>query len=309
MNKFYDKILFLLALIVLGLGAAFFFQQGGVPHVTIPPEKPGNAVFAAKPLPPPPAAPPLWGPAPDEYPPRKEWIYSVFTPPIIWWDGQKFVAFGGGSGPIPFGLALTGIKKNYYRLEFVGFSGTPAAPLINLHDDERNVDYQVPQGAKVTYPGADVTVGKMTTTTVDDPTLGPIKVNSVTVTDERMHKDITLTAGTPLPMDDLTFLRLVTLEPYPEKEWIVSKVGDELDVSDVNFQIKEFSINPLQATVIKKYKNIQVDPANPNDTNEDTQVLEKTTPPPRRAASNDDSPSPPPSDAPATDAAPATPTP
>jgi hypothetical protein len=305
MNKFYDKILFLLALIVLGLGAAFFFQQGGVPHITIPAAKPGHAEFVAKPLPPPPAAPPLWGPAPDQYPPKKEWVYSVFTPPIIWWDGQKFVA-STGQIPIPFGLALTGKKRNYYRLEFVGYSGSPATPLINLHDNEHNVDYQVPQGTKVNFPGADVTVGKMAVTTVNDPALGPVRVYTVTVTDERTHKDLTLTAGQPLPMDDLTFLRFVTLEPYPEKEWIVEKPGEVLDLDDVSFQIKDFSIDPVKATVTKTFKNAKIDPANPGDTNEETSVLEQTTPPARKSAESSTSAASPAPSSDSTSAAPST---
>lgn len=128
MKQYYDKILFVLALVILGAGVGYVYMQSTVSpdaltaamkqtpsggDFTIP-DKQAMAFAGAE-----------W-PAPIDQGIEKEglWIYGVFTPPKIWWNEQtnQFEA----NPPVPpkvrppFGVEFAGVDRKPYQLQLVG---------------------------------------------------------------------------------------------------------------------------------------------------------------------------------------------
>src|SRR5476649_1854424 len=112
MKKYYDKILFLLGLAVLGIGAGIFYSKGGVPQGTpLPTLKLSGTAF--EPIPSPDLEPvgADWEAPPDQGEDRNEngWTYAVFTPPKIYWqagDGWTAVPPQGIKEGPRFGIQL-----------------------------------------------------------------------------------------------------------------------------------------------------------------------------------------------------------
>ena len=116
MKKYYDKVLFLLALAVLGLGVTMYVK-GGPPASPPPPvAKPTGAAYTVIEKPTFEQASQVWNPPPDQ---REEqgdpgWTYSVFTPPKIYWDPGAGFSAQPPEPPkvVPFGVHLVSAKRN-----------------------------------------------------------------------------------------------------------------------------------------------------------------------------------------------------
>ncbi|MGF1482933.1 MAG: hypothetical protein ACFBZ8_01060 [Opitutales bacterium] len=131
MNQFYDKILFLLALVLLGSAIALGMLQMGQldrsadPAVSAPPSGDTYAEVTADIT----LAPtPEWTRLqPPEDTPLE--FYDLFTPPKIFWDAntKQFVFLPPNPRPvrfpIPFGARLVAFDELPYRIQFKSYLG------------------------------------------------------------------------------------------------------------------------------------------------------------------------------------------
>jgi len=141
--KHYDKILFALALVVLGAGVGFVFLQSSDAPGTLAAagkKSPVGGEFAV------PAKQTLtfsgaeW-PAPVDQGVEKDglWIYGVFTPPKIWWNEEtsQFEA----NPPVPpkvrppFGVEFVGVERKPYKLQLVGSVDLPDGTVLMFTED------------------------------------------------------------------------------------------------------------------------------------------------------------------------------
>jgi len=76
----------------------------------------------------------------------REWIFEVFTPPIVYFDpetGEFTVEPPLPPEPAPvFGLDLIAVERVPYRLQYVGYHGEPGRYWVELHDLEDDAYYR-----------------------------------------------------------------------------------------------------------------------------------------------------------------------
>ena len=153
MKNYYDKVLFILALIILGIGVGIFFQKGGVEKGrSIPALVLSGKPYEIIPRPDLTTSDVSWPKPPDQGEDNTEvdnglgWVYYPFTPPKIYWDKEfGFTAEspdkpGGGDKPHinPFGMKFVKAGEELYRVQVTGVGGTGEKDDIIVFSDEEN---------------------------------------------------------------------------------------------------------------------------------------------------------------------------
>jgi len=259
MKKYYDKILFLLGLVVLGIGAGIFSYKGGVPQpVSLPEVKLTGTPFEAIPAPKIPEPTVAWDSPPDQGDDRNEqgWTYSIFTPPIIYWqDGEGWTAIPptGNVTQQPFGVTLTTAKKDLYRIQLLGVSSkseTDPNDLINFSDEETGAPLMLRVGEESTRSQIKVTDLKIDR--VEKPHGVIERVATVTILDERTSQTVTLTQGEPFSPTNNEYYILQVGDPYPPEEWHVTAIGDKKDLpGKAYFEVTALDFDKPSVTVVK----------------------------------------------------------
>jgi hypothetical protein len=150
-SKYYDKILLVGALMVLlgvfGLAAFRPDPQPITEFVDIPTLRPENTYVVSE-LPKVDLAVPAWEEAPAQSA-GPEWVFDVFTPPVILFDTTtgEFVLTGREpEAPREFGLELVSIQEELYRVQIVGYFGRDGNYLVTLENVETGDQILVRQG-------------------------------------------------------------------------------------------------------------------------------------------------------------------
>ncbi len=257
MKKYYDKILFLLGLAVLGIGAAIYFVKGGTPaSAPLPPMKLTGSAFEV--IPPPTIEDKTadWDAPPDQGDDRNEtgWTYSIFTPPKIWWEpGEGWTALPP-SGPgrvVPFGIQLVDAQKDLYRVQLGGIGGTgEAKDLISFYEPETGYGFRLRVGEENTR--VQVKVLDMTVDRVEKQH-GIIKKEAkVTILDEQTNQSVTLVSGEPYSPTNNEYYVLHITAPYPDQTWKVTAVGDHTDLPNKgSFVVTALDFDKPSVTVDK----------------------------------------------------------
>lgn len=232
MKKYYDKVLFLLALLVLGAGAAmFYFKQpkGGVPQTApLPPLALSGNAYAPTQKPEFKQDEHTWSSPPEQREDETGWLYSVFTPPVIYWDnGWTAVPPGPVTPPPPFGVHLVSAKKELYRIQLKGTSGNgDKDDDIIFSDEESGLPFHLKVGEQDdTTKRHDVEVKDLVFDQVDKGHGLVLKIAKVTILDTRTNDTITLVQGEEYAPSGNELYTLQTDDPFPSKEWNVSKNG------------------------------------------------------------------------------------
>jgi hypothetical protein len=282
MKNYYDKVLFILGLVLLGLGVAFFFIKGGLPTGAPPPivnQAPGGGAYPAVPISNLSTAEASWEAAPDEYPadgkeawdkvvnanlapdqkpqqyPEPDlWYYGVFTPPKIWWDPvagwTALSPKGAKPAPPPFGLHLDNLVSRLYRIQFRGYLGsTDRTATLQLEDTTSKTYFNTKVGLEKADKGIKVTDFKVERRT--GPGGSIYRVGMITMLDEHTGQTLTLEDDKPLSLPNDRYFQLETEAPLDVKTWEVTKAGETLDVGDVNFKISKVDYDAPSVTVQK----------------------------------------------------------
>jgi hypothetical protein len=269
MKKYYDKVLFLLGLAVLGIGVGIFYYKGGAPKSSpLPTMKLTGTAF--DPIPPPKIdeANADWESPPDQGEDRNEsgWTYYVFTPPKIWWqtgEGWTAIPPSGTSVVRPYGIRFVAAKKDLYRVQLEGTAGNgDAKDVIDFSDEESGFDFHLRVGEE--SPRVQVKVLDMTVDRVEKDHGIIEKVAKVSILDERTNQTISLTQGEPYSPTNNEYYILQITAPYPEQEWKVSKVGDSHDLPNkASFVVTALDFDKPSVTVEKhsfNKKGLEVKP-------------------------------------------------
>ena len=141
MNKIYDKLLLVIALLILAGGVFLYLQKSGaVPSLNAP----INVQTADKPYLPETVS--SQTPGEVNWPEASEqstgWRYDVFTPPKIFIDENGQFSEEGWEPPVPpppFGIYLAQIERKVYRIQIEGYmqeDPTDASKSLLLMFDE-----------------------------------------------------------------------------------------------------------------------------------------------------------------------------
>jgi hypothetical protein len=269
MKNNYDKILFLLGLIILVIGAGIYLQKGGTPKPSpIPPLHLVGPGYTPIPVPPTKEQNPLWEAPVDQRELLNDpgWTYSIFTPPKIWWETgngwivQPPVPVGP---PPPFGVHLVRSDEERYRVQVQGVSGAgDKDDIINFSDEDDGNDFQLKVGEESTLH--QIKVLDMTIPDLPDVSHGIWNKNAIVkILDERTNETLTLTQGVIYSPTGNRFCVLQFEEPFGTDEWRVTKVGDsqEFPGSTINlpdpvkFVVDAIDFDTPSVTVERQSKN------------------------------------------------------
>jgi len=303
MKNYYDKVLFILALALLGLGVAYCFMKGGLPSGAPPPivqQAPNDGAYQALPTAIVKSDQPVWDPSEDQYPPSDLWYYGVFTPPKIWWDATSGWTAEPPKPPKapapPFGVHLVDLEKRLYRVQFESYTGAADKTAhLQMLDTANNTIFDTKVGQENPDEAVKVLDFKLVRVTQDDGT--SYREPTITLLDERTNQTLTLGQGQKLTLPNDRYFLLETESPLDVQKWEVTKVGDSLDVSVANFTITKVDYDAPSVTVEKAW---------PKGSKEDNQELTLTPTQSSSDAPTSATPTPPATDA---GAAPATPAP
>lgn len=132
-KRVYERIVFTVALVVTGASVGWFWrQQAGIRSLYREPIRPvlSGPAYAATPWPLPQAPLALWSKPPAQSR-GSDWLFEVFTPPVIIYNrvAQSFEVASPHPPAKPVaaepGLQLLSVKLEPYRLQLVGYFGKP----------------------------------------------------------------------------------------------------------------------------------------------------------------------------------------
>jgi hypothetical protein len=289
MKKYYDKILFLLGLAVLGIGVGIFYYKGGLPKSTpLPPMTLNGGAFEPIPSPNIEDKTADWETPPDQGEDRNEvnWIYSIFTPPKIWWEpGEGWTAIPpqGAARVIPFGITLIKAEKELYRVQCDGTSGKgDVSDWINFSDEETGVPFHLKVGEE--SPHHQIKVIDLTVGPKELPHGLVEQVANVTILDERTNQTLTLVSGELYSPTNNEYYVLHISTPYPDQEWRVTKVGDTIGPfppNNVSFVVDALDFDKPSVTVVKRSTNRK---GREIITKRELTIVDDTVPPPPQPA-------------------------
>lgn len=148
--KYYDKIFFLISLVVLGASLGYYFISE--PQIEQNMQK-ADALLAkaAKGIQWKEVAVPRLEIKPIEWPEVRaqdeegRWFFQVFTPPQIWIDDDgKFITespYIKEKARQSFALKYDGVSNEPYPIKYMGFIGSPDDPRVQLKNESTNAFY------------------------------------------------------------------------------------------------------------------------------------------------------------------------
>ena len=153
MKNFYDKLLLLLAILALLGGVAFYMLKAESPsdEEARPSLQAAENPYDPIPVPDTVAEPASW-PAPGAQSSGPDWVYDVFTPPMIYIDEDGNFIPEPPRDPTktePYGLYLAEMEREPYRIQMQGFSGDrdkPEEAVLFFFDEERQLRFFIREG-------------------------------------------------------------------------------------------------------------------------------------------------------------------
>ena len=210
MNKIYDKLLLVIALLILAGGVFLYLQKSGDATSL---NAPINVQTADKPyLPETVSSQTLgdvnWPEAPEQ---STGWRYDVFTPPKIFIDENGQFSEEGWEPPVPpppFGIYLAQIERKLYRIQIGGYSlsnedSTDASKaLLFMYDEEAQKQVLARVGEEKNEAGFELLSFDIERLYNEDGTIQTIA--KATILDLRSGKEVLLTDAEPRYDSDLT---------------------------------------------------------------------------------------------------------
>ncbi len=207
MNKYYDKLLFVITFLVLLAGVGFYVtsSDGGLANGPLNNQLSG-APYEVIPVPKTVAKDVLWPSAKDQ---STGWNYDVFTPPKIYLENGKFTNIPYEEivvvPPPPFGIYLSTIDRVPYRIQLVGYIeedlSDSSKSLMLFVDEESGDNVRGRLDGDLSKYEFTVKNFEITRMTEDGMML---KVAKVTIFDQRSGQEVILTHGERLYDDGVT---------------------------------------------------------------------------------------------------------
>lgn len=198
MNKIYDKLLLVIALLVLA-GGLFLYSQasGGSAGDVAVDTTPANNPYEGKPIPESEDVEANWPEAVEQ---SSGWLYEVFTPPQIFIDAEgqfSIVPIRPPAPPEPFGVYLADIQRNPYRLQLEGYIEEDTSDvnksLLLFFDEEQRRQVRARPGDTTEEHEFEVTDFEIERIRTDDG--GIDKRATATIYDQRRETEIELVHG------------------------------------------------------------------------------------------------------------------
>ncbi|MFW5874030.1 MAG: hypothetical protein ACOCVJ_01355 [Verrucomicrobiota bacterium] len=253
MNKIYDKIILVAALIALGAGAAVYLMQSGAavepadPSISGNPYEPIDASLPEQ-------EEANWPPAQHQGEDPQE-LFDVFTPPKIYIDEDGNFVFeapdvGPPPPPEPFGVYLAEMRRDPYRIQLEGYIEddlTDASKsLLLLYDEEQERSVRARVGEEMSEH--DFKVLDFTISRVRDEDNVVTRSAEATILDQRTGEEVVLTHGERLFEEDYD---IVIADSDSDETVEVSEAGDEFTFGENSYILRKINLEESSVTVEK----------------------------------------------------------
>ena len=264
MNKYYDKLLLLVALLVLAGGISYSLGLGKK-NISIE-NQITEAHLKGEPFAP--LAPPAieasvraWNEpiAQDE---KGEWLYGVFTPPKIYLNPKtgELLPRGIIDGPaIPFGLELLTMSHVIYPIQFEAYfesvTGDPKDSTVMFFHTQRNESSGIMKMGSV-HKEWGITVSNLSVEKInrEDGTIET--VSKVTVQDDNYNREFVFTPGEVVELEDQNVFTLKATGALGE-EFIWKKEGDTFEKDGATYTLMQIDFDKKTLTVKKESESLE----------------------------------------------------
>ena len=260
MNKLYDKLLLVVAILALLAGVGFYVTKSGeLPSAQPQVGQPTGSPYEAIPVPTSSEVAASWPDAVEQAPGE---LYDVFTPPAIWIDNDgKFIfdsPIDKSVPPPPFGLYLAEIEREPYRIQLEGYIEEDlkdaSKSLLLLFDEEKQRQVRARVGQE--RPKSEFQLVDFTIERVKDKDGNTSKIVIATLLDQRSGETVTLTHGERL-YNDVTTVVLrsnedasieVKLQEAPKafETALGSYVLEQINLEDSSVAVKKLGNEELE---------------------------------------------------------------
>lgn len=264
--KHYDKIFFLVALIILGVGVGIFVAnkpsiqktQRNVKERLA--QKANGIVWKEVKVPELKIATIEWPEivAQDE---DGKWFFQVFTPPQIWVDNDgKFITESPYIKEVArqsFALKYKGVSNEPYPIRYIGHSGVADNPTISLYNEKTkmyfngrlNQEIVVPEPSTGKNLNLGLTIKSFKVERVDskdkNKTLSKRRVD-LTLFDKAMNRTLAIHSDKPTILEDQ---RRMTFVLNNGTEWHVKSAPAELEVEKGKYRVESIDFANESAVI------------------------------------------------------------
>ncbi|MFP4351370.1 MAG: hypothetical protein ACLFTU_00880 [Puniceicoccaceae bacterium] len=268
--KHIEKIVFLLCLVlVAGLAASLFLGDGGARSAddVVPPVSREFTLADYEGLPPIPDA--EWEP-PEPRDSEGKWLYSVFTPPILYLVDDRFTVEPPEPPgppppppppPEPFGVRLVEMIRNQYRLQLDAVYETELGNIDSAVLSFENVYATETEGPTVslkkgeTHPTKNFRVEEIRKERREIGG-GRETEHIATITDLESGKVYELSDLKTVYEEGVVFLFESTEDTGESAR--VSNVGDTFEMNDATYTLAEINLDPVSVELVKEADYLDV---------------------------------------------------
>lgn len=186
-----------------------------------------------------------------------EWVFEVFTPPVIYYDldSREFSVTPPTSQDVvvpaverPFGVELVEVKQTPYRIQLVGYLGTPGDYLITFEDLPARDTILARVGRSYDRSGFRVVSFNVDRVAAEtrDGNITIINVATAVIYDMREGREVTLTDQRRLMNEELTAVLRATADTRQTFE--VEK-GSSITVGADTFTVVSIEAEPPAVVV------------------------------------------------------------
>lgn len=254
MNKIYDKLLLVIAVLLLAGGVFLYIQKSGAapsagqPVDTTPADNP----YQPEPVPTSDASDASW-PEPTED--SNGWLYDIFTPPKIYIDENgQFSAEGyrPPPPPVPFGVYLAEVMRKPYRIQLEGYIEEDLSDaskfLLLLFDEEKQKQVRARPGDE--KPDSEFTLVSFEIERIRDADNNIEKVATAVILDQRSGEEITLLHGERLFDEGVTVV--IRSDDDASYEQVFTEAPASFDGPSGRFIFQEINLEDSSVTVEKQ---------------------------------------------------------
>lgn len=257
MNKFYDKILLAIALVLMLSGFGYYLTKG-TPKMdrTLKNQQVSGEAFPVAPVKDY-IEPSYTWPEPVAQDDEGRELFDIFTPPQIWWDAKdKLFVFippiGEIIDPPKFGISLAGIERELYRIQFDSFirGSDKSRDRVLFHDLEKDAIRRGQIGEE--FSESDFKVLSCKTETLKDAQGMMYRLTTAVILDKRTGKEVVLRGDKKHYIEGEYTVELKTSDHYAPQTVVLRKAGEQFTVEDDKFTLKEFDFDKQTATIEKR---------------------------------------------------------
>jgi hypothetical protein len=263
MNKIYDKLLLVVAVLALLAGVGFYVMKSGeLPSATPEVGQPADNPYQVIPVPTSTEVTAIWPDATETSKQPVDELYDVFTPPAIWVDENGNFVFvspiiGTGTPPPPYGIYLAKLERDPYRVQIEGYIEEDlkdaSKSLVLLFDEEQQKQVRTRVGQE--KAGSEFTLVNFTIERVNNAD-GIYKIAIATLLDQRSGEEVLLQHGERL-YDDSTTIILRSQEDA-SVEIKITEVPQAFETATGKYVLEEINLEASSVTV-KKLANDELE--------------------------------------------------